>query len=80
LSELDTASLVLCCDEDSYWSVRRDFASVPHAKVRMITEFGKDLGLKEIAEPLTGEISFEAVAETADILVPMVIEKLPQYV
>jgi len=46
----------------------------------MITEFGQDLGLKEIAEPLTGENSFDAVAQTVDALVPMIIKKLPQYV
>jgi protein-tyrosine-phosphatase len=76
LADCHEANNVICLDEDSFGFVRREIPDFPQHRIKLATEYGDNLGVREVAEPASGQGSFEAVVELSLKLAPMILEKL----
>ncbi|MCB0319663.1 MAG: hypothetical protein KDD60_01985 [Bdellovibrionales bacterium] len=60
---INESQLVLCMSEEQFWFVKDEFNISKNVQLRMITEFSAQLGVREIADPLLGECTYDYAVE-----------------
>ncbi|MCB0352055.1 MAG: hypothetical protein KDD64_00970 [Bdellovibrionales bacterium] len=56
---LQARTLVICMREDNFWFVRNLWTEELTGEVRMFSEWTTQLGMRELPEPLYGEVTYE---------------------
>lgn len=62
-ADIPANDLIVVVNEDCFWRVKHIAPSITATKLRLLMEFSGQLALRELPDPLLGEITYEAACD-----------------
>ncbi len=72
----DRADVIITMKEENFWFVKDISPEISSHSLRMLMEYSDQLGLREMPDPLFGEIKFEKAFEILERLSKKIVEKM----
>lgn len=79
-ADIKGSTVIICMNEENFWSVHSlaelSKLDLPPMKLRLLMEYSGQLGLRELPEPLFGEISYDEAYDKLRRILPRVLAEL----